>query len=104
MDLAQLDRSLQLFAVLDPQMPLHFIQMFLFVAGKGNCTYREIEEALELTNSSVSRTLNALGPRHRSGDRGHNLIEVYIDPDEGRRYRARLTKRGKTLARELAAL
>ena len=62
MGLGQLERSLQLFAVLDPQMPLHFVQAFLFVAQRTSCTYREIEEALELTNSSVSRTLNALGP------------------------------------------
>jgi DNA-binding MarR family transcriptional regulator len=101
MDLAQLDRCLHRFAVLDPQMPLHFVQVYLFVAQRSSCTYREIEKALELTNGSVSRTLNALGPRHRKGDRGHNLIETYIDPDEGRRYRARLTKRGKALAKEL---
>ena len=104
MGLGQLERGLQLFAVLDPQMPLHFVQAFLFVAQRASCTYREIEEALELTNSSVSRTLNALGPRHRKGDRGHNLIETYIDPDEGRRYRARLTKQGRALAKELGSL
>jgi DNA-binding MarR family transcriptional regulator len=86
------------FAVLDPQMPLHFVQTFLIVAGSDSVTYREIEEALNLTNSSVSRTLSALGDRHRTGSRGHGLIEVFIDPGEGRRYRARLSKKGKALA------
>ena len=103
MALDQLARALALFAVLDPQMPLHFLQTFLIVASstEGSVTYREIEEALNLTNSSVSRTLNALGDRHRKGDKGHGLIEVFIDPGEGRRYRARLTKRGRALASQL---
>ena len=103
MALDQLRRVLALLAVLDPQMPLHFIQVFLTVADGegGSCTYREIEEALNLTNSSVSRTLNALGSRHRKGDRGHGLIEVFIDPSDGRRYRARLTKRGRALANQI---
>lgn len=82
-------------------MPLHFIQTFLLVAAADSVTYREIEEALNLTNSSVSRTLAALGERHRTGNRGHGLIDVFIDPGEGRRYRARLTKRGKALAGQL---
>ena len=101
MALDQLQRHLALFAVLDPQMPLHFIQTFLTIAGRDSVTYREIEDALGLTNSSVSRTLNALGDRHRRGDKGYGLIEVFIDPGEGRRYRARLTKRGRALARQL---
>jgi DNA-binding MarR family transcriptional regulator len=103
MALDQLERMLAQFSVLDPQMPLHFLRVFLVVARAegGSCTYREIEEALTLTNSSVSRTLNALGSRHRKGDRGHGLVEVFIDPGEGRRYRARLTKRGRALAQQL---
>lgn len=89
------------FAVLDPQMPLHFIQTFLLVAGEERCTYRQIEEELNLTNSSVSRTLAALGERHRKGERGHGLVEVFIDPGEGRRYRARLSKQGRALAHQI---
>ena len=101
MDMAQLQRVLDRFAVLDPQMPLHFIQTFLLVAAADSVTYREIEEALSLTNSSVSRTLAALGERHRTGNRGYALVDVFIDPGEGRRYRARLTKRGKALAQQI---
>jgi DNA-binding MarR family transcriptional regulator len=101
MDLVELQGVLDRFAILDPQMPLHFLQTFLVVARKDSVTYREIEETLSLTNSSVSRTLNALGDRHRKGDRGHGLVEVFIDPGEGRRYRARLTKRGRALAQQI---
>jgi len=103
MELDQLARVLALFGVLDPQMPLHFLQTFLIVATAptGSVTYREIEDALNLTNSSVSRTLAALGERHRTGDRGYGLVDVFIDPGEGRRYRARLTKRGRALANQI---
>jgi DNA-binding MarR family transcriptional regulator len=101
MALDRLARSLDCFQAMDPQMPLHFVQTFLFVAQRHSCTYAEIEKAMNLTNSSVSRTLNALGHRHRDGDRGLGLIEIYIDPGEGRRYRARLTKQGKILASQL---
>ena len=101
MPLGRLASSLECFQALDPQMPLHFIQCFLFVARRHSCTYAEIEKALNLTNSSVSRTLNALGHRHRKGDRGLGLIEVYIDPGEGRRYRARLSKQGRILVNQL---
>lgn len=101
MSLDRLARSLECFQALDPQMPLHFVQTFLFVARRHSCTYADIEKALNLTNSSVSRTLNALGHRHRKGDRGLGLIEVYIDPGEGRRYRARLSKQGRILASQL---
>lgn len=104
MALDRLARSLECFQTLDPQMPLHFIQAFLFVAGRHSCTYAELEKALNLTNSSVSRTLNALGRRHRKGSRGLGLIEVYIDPEEGRRYRARLSKQGRILANQLEKL
>lgn len=101
MDLDELQCVLQRFAVLDPQMPLHFLQTFLIVARAGSVTYQEIEDALNLTNGSVSRTLNALGDRHRNGDRGHGLIELFRDPGRGRRYRARLTKRGRALAQQI---
>ncbi len=104
MPLDRLDRALECFQVLDPQMPLHFIRTFLFVARRHSCTYAELEKALNLTNSSVSRTLNAMGRRHRKGDRGMGLLEVFIDPGEGRRYRARLTKQGRLLANQLELL
>jgi DNA-binding MarR family transcriptional regulator len=105
MDLCQLERALAAFAVLSPtQFPLHHAQVFLLVASKGRCTYEELEEALSLSNSTVSRTVHALGDIHRKGYDGHGLVELFRDPKEGRRFLVRLTAKGKALARQLEGL
>lgn len=102
MDLRQLERALAAFAVLDPAaIPLHHAQVFVVVASRGNPTYGEIEEALNLTNSSVSRTVNALGTTHRKGYNGLGLLETYADPDDRRRFKVRLTAKGKALQRQI---
>jgi DNA-binding MarR family transcriptional regulator len=60
MDLRQLERALAAFSVLNPtQFPIHHAQVFLVVAAQGRCTYEELEETLNLSNSTVSRTVHA---------------------------------------------
>lgn len=105
MDLRQLESALAAFSVLNPtQLPLHHVQVFLEVAKAGSCTYAEIEEALNLANSTVSRTVNALGDTHRKGHPGFDLLEVHPDPDEGRRFVVRLTAKGKALVRQIEGI
>lgn len=105
MDLCQLESALAAFSVLNPtQFPIHHVEVFLFVARKGSCSYAEIEEALNLSNSTVSRTVHALGDTHRKGHPGQGLLELHRDPDEGRRYLVRLTARGKALVRQLEGI
>ena len=102
MDLRQLERALASFAVFDPtHFNLHHAQVFVYVALQGNPTYADIEEALSLTNSSVSRTVNALGAQHRKGHDGKGLLEGYPDPDDKRRFLVRLTAKGKALMRQI---
>lgn len=64
------------------------------IAQAGSCTYRELEESLGLSNASISRTLNTLSEGIRGQTKTLGLVEIYRCPDEGRRYRARLTKKG----------
>lgn len=105
MDLDRLESCLAAFAVLSPTaFPVHHAQVFIFLAQRGFATYQEIEEALNLNNSSVSRTVHALGHTHRKGHPGHGLLEVVRDPGEGRRYLVRLTAKGQALRRQLEAL
>lgn len=105
MDLRQLERALAAFSVFSPtQFPLHHAQVFLVVASRGRCTYEDLEEALTLSNSTVSRTVHALGDTHRKGYSGHGLLESFRDPEEGRRFLVRLTPKGKALARQLEGL
>jgi len=51
----------------------------------GGATYKESEVEFNLTNGSVSRTINRLGDFHRRGCRGFGLVVNIPDPQEGRR-------------------
>lgn len=105
MDLRELERALAAFSVLSPtSLPLHHVQVFLCVARHGPCTYEFLEEALDINNSTVSRTVHALGEKHRRGYDGHGLLELKRDPQEGRRFTVSLTSKGKALLRQLEGL
>ena len=76
MDLRQLQKALAAFAVLSPtHFYVHFAEIYLCVATSknGSCTFREIEKSLNLSNSSVSRTVNALSGVNRKGQDGFDL-------------------------------
>jgi DNA-binding MarR family transcriptional regulator len=105
MDHDQLARALAPFSVLSPtHFPLHFAQVFLVVARKGPCTFQTVMEELDLTNSAVSRTVMALGQTNRKGQPGFDLLTVFRDPAEGRRFLITLTPKGKALARQLQGI
>ena len=68
-------------------------------------TYGEIEEKFEVTNASSSKAVHPLAknpPRHRKNSL--KLVEIYIDPEEGRRYRVRVNAAGKALYKSLGFL
>lgn len=105
MDLDQLDRALEVLGSLDPgALPLHHAQVFLFIAQEESCTYKQIQDRFEISNASASRIVNSLSEhaRHRKSCLG--LVEVVIDPREGRRYLVRLSKKGAAVKRALAAV
>ena len=105
MDSRLLGRALDVFAVLDPtHLPAHFIQIFLLVAQEEPIKFLDIEERLGLSNSAVSRTIQALGAVSRKGTQGFGLVTVERDPEEGRRYVALLTPRGRALYRQIEAI
>ena len=108
MDRSRLAAALEVFASLsDSSLPLHQIQMVLFIGehNSAGCTYAAIESRLGLSNASASRSVNSLSAsaRHRKTE-PMGLVEVFIDPSEGRRYRVRLTKKGLALMRALDQL
>ena len=105
MDLGELASGLEILGSLDPgALHLHHCAALLFIAERGSCTYREIEERFGISNASASRIVNSLGEHsgHRKAPLG--LVSVYIDPAEGRRYRVRLTKRGEAVIRSLKSI
>jgi DNA-binding MarR family transcriptional regulator len=101
-DLHQLDVALARFASLDPaRLPIHWPQILVAVALLENPTYEDLERRLNLTNSSVSRSVNGMGDHHRLGGDGLKLLTISRDPNYGRRYRVRLSARGRALVRDL---
>ena len=104
-DLDRLAAGLQVLGSLDPQaLPLHHAQVFVFVATKGSVTYREIEDHFGISNASASRTINSLGETSGHRKQPLGLVVSYPDPEDGRRLRVRLTKRGEQLLRTLQSI
>jgi len=108
MDRSRLSAALEVFGSLsDSSLPLHQVALVLFVGthGPAGCTYAEIENRLGISNAAASRSVNSLSTsaRHRKTE-PMGLVEVFIDPAEGRRYRVRLTKKGLNLMRALDQL
>ena len=100
--LSILEDCLDQFMTLDPtNLPIHHPRIFLEIFKNKSMTYREIEEEFNLSNASASRVCNSLSndARHRQTSLG--LCEIYIDPEEGRRYRVRASKKGKALVKSL---
>jgi DNA-binding MarR family transcriptional regulator len=90
---------------LDPgAIPVHHAAVLVWLAQRDSATYREISDAFDLSNAAVSRTLNSLADvsPHRKYVLG--LVEIYRDAREGRRYRARINKKGRGLALALEEL
>jgi DNA-binding MarR family transcriptional regulator len=86
-------------------VPLHHFRLFIEIGRLGGkCTYRQLENELRLNNSSVSRTVNALGAEHRTGRPGLGLLTTHPDPKEARRLIVALSPKGSALLRQLAAL
>ncbi len=98
MDLDQLERAVDAFSVLDPfAFPLHYIKLFLEVARRERCTFAELEEALNITHGSVSRSVAALSDTNRYGQPGYGLLELHKDPRQTRRYLVMVSPKGKRL-------
>lgn len=105
MDLAELERAFDVFGAMDPgTLPFHHAQVFLFIAQRESCTYREIELRFAITNPSASRCVNALSEHAKHKKKSLGLVEVFIDPAEGRRFRVRLTKKGQGIKQQILNL
>ena len=107
MDLGRLANALEIVNSIDPgAFYLHHLNVLITVhsAGPAGCTYGDIERIHGLSNAGASRSVNALSQfaRHRKTALG--LVEIFRCPDEGRRYRVRLTSKGQSLLRSIELL
>ena len=107
MDLGRLAIALEVFGSLSPgAMPIHHLQLLLEIekGGKAGVTYAQLEERFQLSNAAVSRSVNALSASARHRKSSFDLVEIFRDLDEGRRYRIRLTSKGHALVRSIEQL
>ena len=97
-----LRQQLAVFSTLDPEnrgMYLHHMEIFLFIAEKGRASYADIEQEFNISNAAASRSLHSMGEFARHRRQATGLIEIIRDPAEGRRYLAKLTPKGKNIAK-----
>lgn len=87
-------------------MPSQQIAAFLYVAASGGCSMAALAEFLGMAQSTASRTVTTLGPRHATSRTrpGYDLIVAEEDPRERRRKNLRLTAKGQKLASRLSEI
>lgn len=88
---------LEEFRELNPNMPVAQIQAFLMVALDIGLGMTEISEAIDIKNSTASRYLLEMGPRRIDGDGSFGLVDRGVDPQNTRKARYTLSRKGKRL-------
>ena len=103
-NLAKLLLVTEEFRKMDREVPAQVISMFFYIASHDPCHKQALEEDLDYTVASASRNLDWLSDRHRLSKPGLGLVEKFRDPENGRRFMARLTPKGYKLASKLEAI
>lgn len=102
--------ELNTFGKLDPNMQLQTMLVFLTVARRGQCTQKDIELELGLTNASASRNVSywtelKIWPKGEDeAIAGMGLIERIEDPRDRRYKLLRLTPAGKKFYTKLRSI
>ena len=95
-------KGIEMFRVLEREVPAQLISVFLYVATHQGCHKQALEEDLNIKTSSSSRLIDWLGKRHSlSSKPGLELVETYKDDGNWRRLCLRLTTRGEQLVDQL---
>lgn len=84
------------------EMPLQMASVFLVIAMKPGILQRDLPEMVNLSQSSVSRNVQALSAFDSQGKPGLGLVEQRIGSLGGRTAALHLTRAGKQLATRLA--
>lgn len=90
--------------VIHPEMPMQMASVFIVIAMQPGIYQRDLPEIIGISQSSVSRNVTALTKKTRHGKPGLGLIVRRHDPEDGRGYELHLSKAGRALAEQLAAL
>ena len=77
------------------------VSCFLYVASHNNCHKQALEQALQLSTASSSRSTDILSKGRRGRNKpGLGLITKVEDVDDSRRQTLQLTADGKLLAQQ----
>ena len=90
----------ELFRLLDREVPCTAITVFLYIAAHDNCHKQALEEDLDLSTASASRTIDMLCEVNRLKQTGLGLVEKQPDPANGRRLIVSLTPKGKSFLKQ----
>jgi len=102
-----MERMLQvmdLFRVLDREMPAQVIACFLYIASHNNCHKTALEQDLGMPTASGSRNTDWLSKHHRLRKPGLNLITKEVDPLNRKRTQLKLTDKGHDLVKRIEAI
>ena len=72
--------------------------IFFYVASHAPCHKKAVEIDIGISTASSSRNTDLLSSEYGNGQRGLNLINKEVDPNNNRRQILSLTKKGKQLA------
>lgn len=101
MDLNELINALETFSKVDGEVQIQTMLCFLYVARRGNCTQKDVEIDLRLTNAAASRNISYWTERRFDRRPGVGFIERRED-DNDRRYKVlQLSPKGQSFLNQL---
>lgn len=104
MDINLLVRSLEAFADIDPEIQLPAVMTLLFVAQRGQCSQKDVEENLGMSNSSASRNVSYWTERRFDRKPGVGFIRRQEDDHDRRTKVLSLTPTGEAFLERLRRL
>ena len=89
---------------IDNELQLQTLRAFLFIAQRGNCTQKDVETELGITNASASRNVSYWTDRRFDRRPGMGFVERVEDQYDRRFKTLKLTPRGRYFYEELRGL
>lgn len=100
--LRELFRCAEVLREINAEMPMQMVSVFLMIAMKPGIHQRDLPDLVNLSQSSVSRNVNALAAVTRHGTLGLGLVEQRIGSLGAKTPELHLTRSGRELARRLS--
>ena len=99
-------QALHLMKGLDPRVSVNEVIAFLYAAENEGLTVQDMAYLGELSQSTASRSLRALGPPDSPWSQAPalGLVEAFLNPDDGRSHVIQLSAKGREMRDRLDAI